>query len=179
MKNLLLILTLTLGFISFSGNAQDNGIRAGWNYAGTCANGDQFEGSLPNFYAGIFRNNKFGGIFALHTGLEYLQNGWKADDNNYRRLHVLSVPVGLRVKLGPLFALGGAGLNFNVGENNEGFVANAAPKNNVFDLPLFLGVGFKIAIVSIEARYNWGVIDANSLGQQNQYFQIGAGLHIF
>ena len=162
MKKHLLILTLTLGFISFSGNAQDNGIRAGWNYAGTFANGDQFEGSLPNFYAGIFRNNKFGGILALHT-----------------RLHVLSVPVGLRVKLGPLFAIGGAGLNFNVGENNEGLVANAAPKNNVFDLPLFLGVGFKIAIVSIEARYNWGVIDANSLGQQNQYFQIGAGLHIF
>ena len=178
MKKHLLILTLAIGLFSFQGIAQDNGIRAGCNYSGTFNSGDQVGGSLPNFYAGIFRNNKFGGILALHSGLEYLQNGWKTDDNNYRKAHTLSVPIGLRVKLGPFFALGGAGLNFKVSETSKGAAA-LQPKNEVFDLPLFLGVGFKIAIVSIEARYNWGMLDANSLGNQNQYLQLGAGLHLF
>jgi hypothetical protein len=176
MKKSLLILTLALGLFSFYGHAQDNGIRAGWNTAGTFVNGNQIQGNLQNFYVGFFRNNKFGGILALHTGLEYLQNGWQKD-NEKRVAHMLSVPIGLRVKLGPIFAIGGAGLNFKVAENNEGVLTNATPKNNVFDLPLFLGLGVKIAIVSIEARYNWGMVETNNLGYQNQYFQLGAGLH--
>lgn len=177
MKKHLLIFTIAMSLFLFQSMAQDNGIRAGYNWAGTFNDGNQVASNLDNFYVGFFRNNKFGGIFALHTGLEYLQNGWSGNGTK-RVAHTLSVPVGLRVKLGPLFALGGAGLNFNVSEKNEGLAA-AMPKNNVFDLPLFLGLGFKIAIVSIEARYNWGVVDVNSLGNQNQYFQLGAGLHIF
>ena len=176
MKKSILILLLTFGLFSFQGMAQDNGIRAGWNTAGTFADGNHIQGNLQNFYVGFFRNNEFGGILALHTGLEYLQNGWQKDDEK-RVAHMVSVPIGLRVKLGPIFALGGAGLNFTVAQNNEGVLSNITPKNNVFDLPLFLGLGLKIAIVSIEARYNWGMIQTNDLGYQNQYFQLGAGIH--
>lgn len=177
MKKTLLLLVLALGLFSFNGKAQDNGIRAGWNTAGTFVDGNQIGSNLPNFYVGFFRNNKFGGIFAIHTGLDYTQNGWKTDDNNYRRAHMLNVPIALRVKLGPIFALGGTGLNFKVAENNEGAAANATPKNGVFDAPILLGLGFKIAIVSIEARYHWGLVNTNDLGYKNQYFQVGVGLH--
>ena len=181
MKKTLLILTLVLGLISFNdASAQDNeiGIRAGWNTSGTFASGNQIEKNIPNFYAGIFHNKKIAPTLALHTGLEYLQNGWKSDDDNYRRVHTLSGPIGLRVKLGPLFAIGGAAINLNLSEQNEGDFAKDTPKNDAFDLPLFACLGVKIAIVTIEARYNWGMIETNDLGYKNQYFQIGAGISL-
>ena len=46
-------------------------------------------------------------------------------------------------------------------------------KSNVFDMPLQVGLGVKILMLSLEARYNWGLLDLNDEGAKNQYFQLG------
>lgn len=45
-------------------------------------------------------------------------------------------------------------------------------KTVFYDMPLQLGVGIKILIFSVEARYNWGLIDMKN-GAKNQYLQLG------
>ena len=187
MKKTLLILTVSLFTFSVMGlKAQDDdkgkgklGVRAGWQNAATYNNSNQSGETINTFYAGVFRNNKLAPIIAIQTGLEYFQTGWYSDDANKSNLHYLSVPIGLRVKIGPVFAVGGPALNFKVSEKtyllgNE--VTDSELKSNIFDLPLFLGVGAKIAMFTVEARYHWGMIDVNDAGNRNQYFQLGAGI---
>lgn len=180
MNRVIFSLTLVIAFaLSADLKAQKLvGFRAGWHNA--VLSGSSLE-DYPNnnFYIGAYRNNKFGGIFAFHTGLEYFQNGAKKDDNNYRKLHYISVPLGLRVKLGPVFALAGPALNFKVGESSRylGQSIDADDKAAFFDLPAFIGAGVKFLMFTVEARYAVGLLEVND-GVRNQYFQLGLGLQL-
>ena len=92
-----------------------------------------------------------------------------------REIHNLSVPLYLKVKVAFVYATGGTALNFKVSEKLPGD-ALLDPLNNEetawFDMPLQLGLGVKILMVSVEARYNWGLFDMYS-DSRNQYFQVG------
>ena len=173
----ILLVLLTVGALSELKAQKLLGIRAGWHYATLV--GSALEDNPNNsFYIGLYRNNEFGGLFALHTGLEYFQNGAKLDENNYSKLHYISVPIGLRVKIGPAFALAGPALNFKVAESNR--VLGQSIDNTdaaFFDLPIFLGAGVKIAMFTIEARYAWGLLEVTE-GVKNQYLQLGLGLQL-
>jgi hypothetical protein len=159
--------------LSSSVQAQDNGIRAGWHYAGLFADGTQLFDPLNSFYVGFFRNNQLGiDILSIHTGLEYFQNGNTIGDEKLV-LHYVSIPVALRVKLGPVFALGGLGLNFKLGGNTS-----FHEEVNFFDLPALLGVGVKLAFLTIEARYGWGLLNIADGDIKNQYFQLGLGISL-
>ena len=180
MKNRSIFL-VTLCFIGITIQLQAQkigGIRAGWQNAVLVSDGDAAD-ALQSFYVGLYRNNKFGGIFAISTGIEYFQNGTELDANNYAKLHYISVPLGFRVKLGPVFAIAGPALNFKVAEKQRlaGLEIPVTDENKAafFDLPVFLGAGVKIFMFTIEARYHWGLLDVYD-GTKNQYFQLGAGL---
>ncbi len=156
-------------------SAQSQGIRAGWHYSDIFWGDQELGDPLNSFYVGFFRNN---GIFnteilALHTGLEYFQNGFAYKDSDEKFvLHYISLPVALRVKLGPVFALGGVGLNFKLAGNTS-----AHEDVNFFDLPVLAGLGVKIFMITIEARYGWGLLNVyDNIDAKNQYFQIGAGI---
>lgn len=184
---LLLITALVIGSFS-TANAQDEdkkkGIRAGWNYSNYYTNGEASGDNLNAFYVGFFTEKKIVPLLRFGTGLEYLQNGVSTDLNGTTlayKAHAISIPLYLRVKLGPVFAQGGAGLNFNIAHNYKiGDESTDVPdelKVNTFDLPLHLGLGVKIAIITIEARYHWGMINVyDNLDTKSQYFQIGAGI---
>jgi hypothetical protein len=175
-KNIFLLLLAFAGLIVQEVSAQQ-GIRAGWHIAATVNNGNQVGGNLDAFYVGFYRDNKIAPLLAIHTGLEYFQNGWNTDGNNYSKLHTISIPVGLRVKLGPVYAVGGPALNFKVSEDTKILSVDQGNGTNTFDVPVFLGLGVQIAIIRIEARYAWGTIDVNQ-GNKNQYFQLGLGLNL-
>ena len=74
----------------------------------------------------------------------------------------ISIPIHLRVKLGPVFALAGIAANFKVSESKSGDFENTDTSKpvysdaNAFDLPLVFGAGLKFLMFSIEARYHWG-----------------------
>lgn len=177
---------------AFAGDDDENkigGIRAGWQYSALYNNGNIVEDSDPlsSFYVGLFRENKLIPLLAIGTGIEYFQVGIvdKENSNTNLRLHYISIPIDLRVKLGPVYALGGLGLNFRVAEkwkvDGESFDPSDEVKSEVFDMPLFLGVGVKIAIIRIEARYHWGMFDVykptDLVNEQNsQYLQVGLGV---
>jgi hypothetical protein len=175
---------LVLGFVflGLEANAQGFGVRTGYQVAYTNNGGNQVGGSLGHFYLGAFKNRKLGvgDLLTLHTGVEYMQNGHRSDDANFRRMNMLSIPVGLRVKIGPLFAQGGFSGNLKLSENfqvNGADALNSTNKTNTFDLPAHIGIGLKVLILEIEARYHQGFIDVNN-GNKNSYLQLGLAIEL-
>jgi hypothetical protein len=180
----LLIFNLNTANAKDGDNKSKTGIRAGWQYS-TIA----FDGSIPNgydplssFYAGFFRDNKIIPLLRLGTGIEYSHIGNKsiAADNDSLpsiTLQYISIPIDLKVKLGPVFVLGGFSLNFKVAEkwdlNGDKYNPPTNLKAGTFDIPLFLGAGVQIFFIAIEARYYWGMINLYDGNTKTQYLQVG------
>ena len=187
MKKGILFLLSALVIGTYGSNAQDKdkqkvgGIRAGFQSAYMVEEGSKPDtaNSLNSFYVGFFRDKKISPLLFFGSGLEYFQNGMKYPGDTKRVLHTISIPLDLKLKLGPVFALGGAAANFKVAEKIvvEDNSVNPAEGNvsNWFDIPVFLGAGVKISIITIEARYHWGLLEVRN-GLHSRYLQIGAGI---
>ena len=186
MKKFIMIALVLLSAVQLS-FAQDDkpskfGIRAGYHAAMISRNGNQVAGTvgLNTFYVGIFKEKKLIPMLHFGSGIEYFQNGFESNLIDLKRkLHYVSVPMYLKVKLGPFYATGGTALNFKIAENIKFLDESMDPlseKSKIFDMPLQVGVGFKILMVSIEARYNWGMMNINDIGIKNQYLQVGLGV---
>jgi len=187
-------ISLVLAILIFAGTsfllAQDDdgkkniGIRAGWQFAGLYEDGSLLEGSseLNSFYVGLYKDTKLVPILFLGTGLEYAPVGVTSSDIDAKLvLHYLSIPIDVKVKLGPVFALGGLAANFRLAEKftllGEDVEITDDEKSAVFDLPVFLGVGVNIFMLNIEIRYYYGLLDVYSDPSVNaRYLQIGAGI---
>lgn len=156
-------------------------IRGGFHSANLVYDGSKPDTtqSLNGFYFGFVKEQKLAEIFYLGTGLEYFQNGIRYSNNSERILHTISIPVDLKLKLGPAFGLAGAAANFKVAEKfalgNNNYNPADMDKSNWFDIPVFLGAGVKILFVTIEARYHWGLFEVRN-GLKSEYFQLGAAL---
>lgn len=157
------------------------GVRAGYQASGLFVGSGMYQGSeaFPSFYAGLFRDTRIFAIMHFGSGLEYFQNGLQFTPDNKRVLHYLSIPLNLKLKLGPVFVLGGMAPSFKVAERviMSGIMESPASddKSRGFDAPVFAGVGLKIWFLTLEARYHWGILDVYD-GYFNRYFQIGAGI---
>lgn len=188
MKNLPILLVSTFFFLliapSYGQNEKEarlNIIRAGWNYSQYFNGNDALTGTThySSFYVGFAREVKIIPLLLFGSGAEYLQNGGKIDDNNKRILHYIGVPLYLKLKLGPVYALTGFELSFKVAEQAYLLGQKYTPleKANWFDAPFFLGAGVQIFIFAVELRYHWGTIAAYSSGEtevKSQYLQLGA-----
>ncbi len=114
----------------------------------------------------------------LHTGVEYMQKGHRTNDDNFRRMDYVSIPIGLRAKFGPMFAQVGVNGNFKLSEKyevNGSDALTSSNETNSFDLPAHIGLGIKILIFELQARYNQGFLDVNK-GNKNSYLQIGLAI---
>lgn len=158
------------------------GIRAGWHSALIYKDGAGLATTEPlnSLYLGVFNEFKIIPILHAGVGVEYFQNGFQSNLIDLKRkLHYISIPLYLKVALGPIYITGGTALNFKVAETNIIWDMVIDPleenKSKVFDLPLQAGLGVKIFMFSIEARYHWGMLDVNR-GAKNQYFQLGAAV---
>ena len=157
------------------------GIRGGWQMSSMVLDGSKPDTTqyLNSFYVGLFRDNKIASILRFGTGIEYFQNGLKYTSNTKRVAHTISIPLDLKVKLGPVFMLGGIAANFKVAEKiisgDSKYDPPESNKSNWFDAAAFLGAGIKIAFISIEGRYHWGLIEARN-GLYNRYLQVGAAI---
>lgn len=165
--------------------AQDDdevgGLRFGFHNSAMYKDGNMLPGSVPyqTFYIGLFRDNKLAPLFSLGSGLEYFQNGAKIDDDNKTVLHYISVPLNVKLKIGPAFGLTGFAPSFRVSEQQYLLGVKTTPsgddKSDWFDIPFILGAGVKVLFVTVEARYHWGLRDVKN-SYRNQYFQLGAGI---
>jgi hypothetical protein len=176
-----LILALQYSFAANDEDKKSGGIRAGFHSASMMEKGSKPDtaNSLNNFYVGLYGDKKIAPALYLGTGIEYFQNGLKYPGDSKRVLHTVSVPVDLKLKLGPVFALGGVAANFIVSEKLSPGDNNYTPadnsKSNWFDVPVFVGAGLKVLFLTVEARYHWGLLEARE-GLYNRYFQIGAAI---
>ena len=158
-----------------------SGIRGGWHTATLIKDGatPYQANNLNSFYLGFFNDNKIVPMLHFGKGIEYFQNGLSYTANSQRKLHTLSIPLYLKFKIGPVFALGGAGANFKISEKFTAGDFEVSPtdsdKSNWFDVPVFLGAGVKIFFISVEARYHWGLMEVRN-DLKSQYFQLGAAV---
>jgi len=157
------------------------GVRLGFHSASMVVEGSKPDtvNNYKSFYVGFFRDNKIAPMLFFGTGLEYFQNGMKYPQNSTRVLHTISVPLDLKLKLGPVFALGGAAANIKVKEKyNTGdtsYSPSDTDKTKWFDVAAFAGAGVKIFFITVEARYHWGLLEARN-DLYNRYFQLGAAI---
>jgi hypothetical protein len=183
-KSTLLFLAIFL-IGSYSAYAQDEdepkigGVRGGYHLATMVDDGSKPDTAknLSSFYIGFFKDQKIAKILFWGSGIEYFQNGLKYSKNSNVKLHTISVPVNLKVKIGPVYGRGGITANFKVKEkieyDDKKYDPVKSDKANWFDSAAFAGVGVEILFLSVEARYHWGLIDVKN-GLYNRYFQLGA-----
>ncbi len=189
MKKIYLFLTvLVLLGISTTLVAQKHiGIRAGYQLGNLVkANRALLNQNYSTFYVGIFKEKKLLPLIRFSYGVDYLRNG-SISDTSKITLHYISVPLALKAKLGAFFAMAGLAPSIKVGEVHtiNGIKESISKtKSNIFDAPAFVGVGFKIAIISLEARYYLGFINVNDNSAsgfkdyRNQYFQLGLAVSL-
>lgn len=186
--HIILISILLTAFHCFPAQAQKgnqehsvSGIRGGWHTATLLEDGTEPNeaNNLNSFYIGFFSDNKIAPLLYFGKGLEYFQNGLTYAGDSERRLHTLSIPLYLKLKLGPVYGLGGIAGNVKISEKftMSDYELNSGDndKSNWFDAPVFVGAGVKILAISVEARYHWGLLEVRN-NLKSQYFQIGAAL---
>ena len=197
MKNIKLILLslLIIGFSfnSFSQKDKDGkgksgklGIRFGSQTSNIHNGSSRYADNLSTFYIGVVRTRRIVPLLKYATGIEYFQSGTKVNNENAAHLHYISLPVNLRLKLGPVVMLGGIAPSFKIVEKwevaGEKITPSSDLKANWFDAPVFIGGGFKFLMLSIEARYYWGTTNlyetVSDGTYKNRYFQIGLGIRI-
>ena len=172
---------LNVGIYAQNDSEKSLGIRIGFHSANMELedNKPDTARSLNGIYLGFVGEKKFAELFYIGTGIEYFQNGLKYTSNIKRKLHTISIPINLKLKIGPAFGLAGAAANFKVSEKyilgDSSFNPLDSDKSSWFDIPVFLGLGVQILFVTVEARYHWGLIEVRN-GMHNRYFQLGAAL---
>jgi len=186
MKKTILFISMFIICCSIDLNAQDGdnsrGIRAGWQSSDFYNDGVSVGGDpLSSFYVGFFNERKIIPLLSFGSGLEYFQNGSDLGSDIKYKQHILSIPLYLKLKIGPVYATGGASANFRVAEKyivgDSKIDVPEAWQSNWFDVPMHAGLGVELLIFRIEARYHWGMMDSfkNTTGN-SQYFQLGAGV---
>jgi len=158
------------------------GIRGGYQNSGLYKDSERLTGTsnYASFYIGAFKENKILPFLHWGTGLEYCQNGAGLVGSDKQVIKYLGLPLHIKAKIGPVFALVGVQPKFKLSEkiiiDGEKTSPTSEQKSKVFDLPAYAGVGLNILILSIEARYYYSMIETNH-GARNAYLQLGAALH--
>lgn len=185
MKKILLISTLlmsTLIAVCQDTEEEDdkrlNGVRFGYQLS-NLTGGEGTYNDLSGFYAGIVRQKKLSPLFRIESGLEYMLAGAQVTDNSKLQLHYIVIPIQLHLKVGPFIGTAGLNADFKVHQNIEiaGLDVPITDENKAafMDFAGNLGVGFKLWILTAEARYYYGFVDIKD-GWHNNYFQLGLKL---
>lgn len=175
----LLVIVIVVSFASGSlMEAQDRGFHAGYIGSNLSKDGNNwFKNSHKSFYLGFYNNQRIIPALFLYTSLDYYQTGSRLDDNNKLVLHYISIPIALKLSLGPVFAMGGfhgavrVSTKFTINgqsASTEGF--------NTFDSGVFLGAGIRIFFIGFEGKYTWGLSTVRN-GYKNNFWQGGITLY--
>lgn len=161
-------------------------ITAGWSFAdyvfddaATSTDGKS------GFFVGARKDIKIIPMLHFNTGLLYTQQGavikGLGDDITVKTSYI-DIPVGLKFKIGPVFATGGISGNIKVGDNFDEVFGDEVELKG-FDWAYSFGLGAKIAMFSLDLRWNnsFGDIikDSDGGGElKNSYFLVGLGISI-
>jgi len=179
-----MIVLCTFGFGALSvyaGEPLTKGPIAGWHYGDILKDGKSLYGDYrSSFFVGFFSNKQLGPtkLLQINSALLYYQNGSWKDDNNYMKLYYLNIPVGLKVQVGPIYAIGGVNGGIKLGGESYTLGVKSDVKDvNTWDAGLHVAIGAKIFMFGVEAKYNWGLVDLND-GYKTEYLQLGILLYV-
>lgn len=157
-------------FVSSAFAQKHYGIRLGYQSSVMMKDSKKYGGHLDAYYASFYRDTKVFPFLFMNTGLDYMRMGAEIDNMDYT-IDYLGVPLGLKCKIGPLYALGGAAINFKISEKDNPF----EDKAKWYDAKTFAGGGINILFFTLEAKYIWGLTHIHD-GITNDGFQLGCGM---
>ena len=135
-----------------------------------------FDQGYNSFYVGFYNDQRIIPMLYFSSGLDYYQSGSKKSDDVKLVLHYISVPLALKLKVGPLHGIGGIHGAVKVSSKlTIGNESGSAKDFGSFDAGAFLGAGIQILIISAEIKYNWGLVDIYN-GYKNNFMQAGLTL---
>lgn len=184
MKKVLLFVSLSL-LMSLTSMAQI-GIKGGMNFAKQ--SGVDFTGAsevyLSNFQFGVFTHKDLIPLLKIRVGMDYSPKGTKwesGSDYIQGTYNYLELPVLARVKLGPVYGLGGFygayALNGKSKSNILGIevakdVDFDADEISRFDYGMKFGLGFQLGLGPIhaffETDYSFGFLNLNKSASGNE-----------
>jgi hypothetical protein len=110
------------------------------------------------------------------SGLDYYQSGSKQSEGNKLVLHYISVPLSLKLKIGPVHGFGGVHGAVKVSSKLTVVGEGVSAKDfGSWDAGAFIGAGIQIFFISAELKYNWGLVDIYN-GYKNNFLQAGLTL---
>ena len=135
-----------------------------------------FDEGYSSFYVGFYNDQRIIPMLYFSSGLDYYQTGSKKNDDNKLVLHYLSVPLALKLKIGPVHGFGGVHGAVKVSSKLTLLGESGSAKDfGSFDAGAFLGAGIQILFISAEIKYNWGLVDIYN-GYKNNFMQAGLTL---
>ncbi len=175
MKKIILIAGLT--FLLLNSNAQKKkqfGVRAGYLASYMTLNGEMLGHANDNYFVTIYRDTNIFPFLHFQSGLEYTKMGGSFNNHSHY-INYLGVPLGLKAKVGPIYALGGASFNIKLSENTSFPNTPFMGTSKWYDTNAFIGAGLEILIFTFDVKYIHGLTDINN-GLKNNGYQIGLGL---
>lgn len=170
----LLLFTLVLITLTSFANDQKKGFRAGSNISWVRFSGASQGKALTTPYFGFYIYEKFTPLVKIGSGLEYLRMG-KSEPNFI--MHYAEMPLNARAEIGSLHITAGSGFRLKMWErieqDNGEMDYPESPEAIWYDVPIRLGLGYKILFLGLELRYNIGLVDLN-YGKHNHNLQFGA-----
>ncbi len=170
MKKFLLVTLVAVFAFSYNANAQI-GVKLGYSFARQTGEAakmgtiklDDYKKSLGSFCAGVFFDKDIAPLIDLRLGLDYAPKGVKFEGDNLdigdSKINYLEVPVLAKVKLGPVYGLGGV------------YAAYAMNGKYSLNIPGMLGDKLK----KIEGDYKF---DDNDMKRMDFGLKFGAGLQV-
>ncbi len=184
MKKIVLLVMLSI-LVSLTSMAQI-GVKAGMNFAKQSGNNvtSYSEAYLSNFNFGLFTHKDLIPLLKIRVGLDYSPKGTKWDSgNDYEQAtyNYLELPVLARVKLGPVYGLGGfygayamsGKIKMDISgmktEDDFDFDTNEIGR---FDYGMKFGLGFQLGLGPIHAfaeiDYSFGLYNLNKVATEDE-----------
>lgn len=171
-----IFITIALALLIGSVNAQQKsfGIRSGYSSTFMSKSGHKTGSSEDNYFIHLYKDTKIFPFIHLQSGLEYSRTGGSIDKFSHN-INYIGVPLALKVKVGPIYAIGGGTFNVKLSETSSPSESPFKGSSKWYDTNAFVGLGLEIFIVTFDIKYTHGLTSINN-GFRNNGYQASIGL---
>jgi len=186
LKQVFSILAVLLSFIGYGQEEERKGLFSVYaGYTLCTLNGANFDvAPRSDFHVGIRKDVELSTSTHLNTGILYSGLGAKVNrefSEDDLKIQTLQLPIGIKQYLGSsVFITGGGSVNLRLGARVNRDAISGETK--FFDIAVSLGTGFNVKRFTIDARWNYGLINIKRndgrISGNNQYIFVGLGYRI-
>jgi len=149
------------------------GVRSGYSSTFNSKGGDKVGSSNSNYFINVYKDTKVFPFLHFQSGLEYSRTGGTINKISHN-INYIGVPLGLKVKMGPIYAIGGGTFNVKLSESGVRTDSPFKGKSKWYDSNAFIGAGIELFIVTFDIKYTHGLTNVNN-GFRNNGYQASVG----